>query len=195
VHDLGKALLPAELLEASTWEASRREALCAHVEVMGERLGACHWLAPGVVQAVVMRINERLDGSGYPEGLSGEQLGELTRLASVVDAVEAMRRARPDRPAWKINDIYRHLLSHPEQFDPRWVKRYLKHFGIVPIGTLVRFTSGQLGWVQRLDGMGRLAQVQLTQRAEAPGETLGDVLRGERLGRLGKVAEVLSVSC
>lgn len=195
VHDLGKALLPAELLEARDWGAPQREALAAHVEVMRERLGACHWLASGVVQAVVMRINERLDGSGYPEGLSGEQLGELTRLASVVDVVEAMRRDRPDRPAWAISDIYRHLLSHPGQFDARWVKRYLKHFGVMPIGTLVRFPGGELGWVQRLDGMGRLAQIQLTERAEAPGEALGEVLRGERLERLGEVAEVLAVSC
>ena len=194
VHDLGKALLPAKLLETPHWDAAHRQGLHAHVEVMRERLSVCHWLAPGVVEAVVVRINERLDGSGYPAGLSGKTLGELTRLASVVDVVEAMRRDRPDRPAWKIGDIYRYLLSHPGQFDSRWVKRYLKHFGIMPIGTLVRFPGGELGWVQRLDGSGRLAQVQLTERAEPPMESLGEVLRGERLERLGEVAEVLAVS-
>ncbi|WP_404298357.1 HD domain-containing phosphohydrolase [Halomonas sp.] len=194
VHDLGKALLPTELLEAPDWDDERQQALHVHVDVMRERLGACHWLAPGVVEAVVVRINERLDGSGYPAKLSGETLGELTRLASVVDVVEAMRRDRPDRPAWKIGDIYRYLLSHPAQFDSRWVKRYLKHFGVMPIGTLVRFPGGELGWVQRLDSGGRLAQVQLTDRPAPPGESLGDVLRGERLKRLGEVAEVLRVS-
>lgn len=194
VHDLGKALLPAELLETRHWDAAHRQGLHAHVEVMRERLGACHWLAPGVVEAVVIRINERLDGSGYPAGLSGKALGELTRLASVVDVVDAMRRDRPDRLAWKIGDIYRYLLSHPGQFDARWVKRYLKHFGIMPIGTLVSFPGGELGWVQRLDGSGRLAQVQLTEEFEPPREALGEVLSGERLKRLGEVAEVLAVS-
>ncbi|WP_445001199.1 HD domain-containing phosphohydrolase [Halomonas mongoliensis] len=195
VHDLGKALLPDELKRAVDLEDGQKASLHGHVALIRERLAGCHWLAPGVVEAVVMRINERLDGSGYPQGLSGEQLGELSRLASVVDVVEAMKRDRLDRPAWKISDIYRHLLSHPRQFDTRWVKRYLKRFGVTPIGTLVRFSGGELGWVQRLDGMGRLAQLQLAEQAQAPGESLGGILRGERLSRLGGVTEVLAVSC
>lgn len=195
VHDLGKALLPEELLQAEAFDDAHKARLQGHVEELRQRLSACHWLAPGVVESVVMRINERLDGSGYPRGLEAERLGELSRLASVVDVIEAMRRDRPDRPAWKTSDIYRYLLSHPGQFDPRWVKRYLKHFGVVPIGTLVRFTSGQLGWVQRLDEQGRIGQVQLTDRVQAPGESLGEMLRGERLKNLGEVAEVMAVSC
>jgi len=195
VHDLGKALLPSELLEAKSWGEAQREALSEHAAAIRERLAGCQWLAPGVVESVVMRVNERLDGSGYPAGLAGGQLGELTRLASVVDAVEAMRRDRPDRPAWRVGDIYRHLLSHPGQYDVRWVRRYLKRFGIMPIGTLVRFAGGELGWVQRLGAQGELAQVQLAEQAVPPGERLGDVLTGERLARLGEVREVVPVSC
>ena len=195
VHDLGKALLPDELARATGLDDAQKMRLHGHVALLRERLSGCHWLAPGVVEAVVVRINERLDGSGYPQGLSGGELGELSRLASVVDVIEAMKRDRPDRPAWKISDIYRHLLSHPRQFDTRWVKRYLKRFGVTPVGSLVRFSGGELGWVQRLDGMGRLAQVQLTEQAQAPGESLGEILSGERLSRLGEVAEGVAVSC
>lgn len=195
VHDLGKALLPDELKHAASLNSDQQALLHGHVTLLHERLSGCHWLAPGVVEAVVMRINERLDGSGYPQGLRAEQLGELSRVASVVDVIEAMKRDRPDRPAWKISDIYRHLLSHPRQFDTRWVKRYLKRFGVMPIGTLVRFSGGELGWVQRLDEAGRIAQVQLAEQAQAPGESLGEVLCGERLSRLGEVAEEVAVSC
>lgn len=191
VHDLGKALLPKRLLTATRFDADQRAALHAHVALLRPRLEQCHWLAKGVVEAVVERINERLDGSGYPHGLAGERLHELTRLAMVVDAVEAMRRDRPDRPAWRVADVYRHLLSHPGQFDQRWVKRYIQHFGLLPIGSLVRFESGELGWVQGLDERGRPARVQLTGEAVPPGESLGAVLSGDRLAALGPpVAEV-----
>ncbi|PXX96440.1 HD domain-containing phosphohydrolase [Halomonas sp. LBP4] len=191
VHDLGKALLPKALLEAPRLDRDQRAQLHAHVALLRPRLEHCQWLAGGVVEAVVERINERLDGSGYPRGLSGERLHELTRLAMVVDVVEAMRRNRADRPAWGIADIYRHLLGHPARFDPRWVKRYIRHFGLLPIGSLVRFEGGELGWVQGLDERGQPARVQLAGEAAPPGASLGEVLQGERLARLGPpVAEV-----
>ncbi|MBE0488990.1 MAG: PilZ domain-containing protein [Halomonas sp.] len=194
VHDLGKALLPEGLLDATALNETQRAELQTHVALLEPRLAPCQWLAASVVDAVVVRINERLDGSGYPARLTGGRLGELTRLASIVDVVEAMRRDRPDRPAWKISAIYRYLLGHPERFDQPWVKRYIKYFGLLPIGSLVRFPGGELGWVQRLDGQGRPAQVQLTEAIEPPGEGLGEMLRGERLAKLGGPVEEVPVS-
>ncbi|MFY0989110.1 HD domain-containing phosphohydrolase [Halomonas sp. C05BenzN] len=195
VHDLGKALLPRALLEAPALETAQRAELHTHVALLRPRLGHCHWLASSVVEAVVERINERLDGSGYPDGLRGERLHELTRLAMVVDVVEAMRRDRPDRPAWRVAEVYRHLLSRPEQFDQRWVKRYIRHFGLLPIGSLVRFEGGELGWVQGLDERGRPARVQLAEEAVPPGESLGEVLHGAALAKLGAAVEEVAVSC
>lgn len=188
VHDLGKALVAPELLRATELSVEQRAELQRHVAMLRPRLASCRWLAESVVAAVVEEINERLDGSGYPAGLAGERLHELSRLAMVVDAVDAMRRERPDRPAWPIADVYRHLLSQPQAYDPRWVKRYIQHFGLIPIGSLVRFESGALGWVQRLDEAGRPAQVQLTE-ALVPPERLGEVCRGDRLARLGEISE------
>ena len=194
VHDLGKALLPEEVLQAPELDDARRAELHTHVARLRSRLAHCQWLAASVVDAVVVRINERLDGSGYPEGVTGERLGELARLAAVVDALDAMRRDRADRPAWRVADAYRQLLGRPETFDQRWVKRYIQRFGLLPIGSLVRFPGGQLGWVQRLDKRGRPAQVQVTDKAEPPGERLGEILRGERLSALGEPREEVPVS-
>lgn len=194
VHDLGKALLPDELLASTRLDASQRAELATHVDLLLPRLASCQWLSKSVVQSLVEHVNECLDGSGYPGGLTAESLGELARLAKVVDAVDAMRRDRPDRDAWKIADIYRHLLGHPEQYDQRWVKRYITHFGLLPIGSLVRFEAGQLGWVQRLDGNGAPFQVQLSESARPPDDSLGKVVRGERLARLGRVVDELAIS-
>jgi len=112
----------------------------------------------------------------------------------VADVVDAMRRDRPDRPAWKVAAIYRHLLDHPERFDQRWVKRYIQAFGLLPIGTLVRYESGQLAWVQGLDEQGQPSQVQLTDAVKPPDSSLGEVLRGEALLALGKPVEELPLS-
>ncbi|MBK1703297.1 HD domain-containing phosphohydrolase [Halochromatium glycolicum] len=194
VHDMGKALLPAGLLKESKFDAQQRAELSTHVARLMGCLEHCPWLSASVVKSIVAEINERLDGTGYPAGLGAADLGELSRLAMVVDVIDAMRRDRADRPAWRVADIYQHLREHPERFDPRWLKRYWQAFGTWPIGSLVRFETGALGWVQRLDGAGEIAQVQLTEAVKPPDTTLGEVLDGKALQGLGKPVEELPVS-
>jgi HD-GYP domain-containing protein (c-di-GMP phosphodiesterase class II) len=194
VHDLGKALLPESLLDSPTLQDQDRTELAGHVVLLQPRLASCQWLSKSMIETLIERLNERLDGSGYPRGLAADALGALTRLAMIVDAVDAMRRDRADRAAWPVAEVYRYLLGHPEQFDQGWVKRYIKHFGLYPIGALVRFESGRLGWVQRLDDRGRPSQVQLTDAVEPPDDSLGEVLSGNRAASLGRPLEEIPVS-
>lgn len=192
VHDLGKALVPQTIFQAPRLEATHRRSLVDHVDLIMARLGNCHWLAPAIAQAVIGGINERMDGSGYPRGLAGNQLHDLAKASAVIDVVEAMRRDRADRPARTTQQVYRHLLRHSGQFDPHWIKRYVSHFKALPVGSLVRFSSERMGWVLRLDGNGNPEEVQLTDQAVPPStETLGSLIRGDIQGRLGHpVAEV-----
>lgn len=191
VHDLGKALLPAELRVAVSLDALQRQAFAAHVGLLRERLEGCRWLAAPVREAVVGMVNERLDGSGYPAGVAGAQLGELARMAAVIDAVDAMARPRVDRPPHEQEDIYRYLLGNSAKFDVEWSKRYIRHFGTAPVGSLVRFAGGRLAWVRRVDGDGRVSQVQLAESSE-PGLALrGERVDGAMLASLGAVERVL----
>lgn len=191
VHDLGKPLLPAALREARQLDAAQRTAFASHVGLLRERLESCKWLAGPVVDAVVGSVNERLDGSGYPQAAPAERLGELARMAAVVDVADAMARPRADRPAQPIDAIHRHLLASERQFDPQWVQRYIRHFGLLPIGTLVRFVGGRLAWVRRLDAEGRVAQVQLASAPSFPPQLVGPLLGDAELAALGRVEGVL----
>ncbi|MFP4137030.1 MAG: HD domain-containing phosphohydrolase [Halomonas sp.] len=194
IHDLGKALLPAALLETERLDAIDYARLQQHVTLLLERTTRCHWLSRSVLASVVEDINERLDGSGYPRGLEGEALHELARAAAVVDVVEAMRRERPDRPAFPIDEVYRVLLSQPERFDQKWVRRYIRRFGLYPVGALVKFESGKMGWVQGLDAQGRPNRLQLTESVHPPGRGLGEVIQGDISRRLGRIEGEIPVS-
>lgn len=191
VHDLGKALLPPALLRVERMSAEQRSEFATHVGMLRARMDSCKWIPEPVIRGIVEGINERLDGSGYPLALKGEQLGELARVAAVVDVVDAMSRARPDRPGQAVSGIYRYLIGREAQLDSQWCSRYIRHFGIIPIGALVRFAEGALGWVQRLDTQGRIAQVQLTDQATLLGATLSEPLTGTELGKLGKVEGII----
>lgn len=192
VHDLGKALLPSTLLRSEGLSDAQRQAFAGHVGLLRERLRSCKWLAESVVKGVVEGINERLDGSGYPLGLTGDQLGELARAAAVVDVIDAMSRGRPDRPGHTASGIYRCLIGREVQLDSQWCQRYIRHFGVVPIGTLVRYADGPLGWVQRLDRDGGIAQVQLTDQTSLKGASLSAPLSGNELARLGRIDGILA---
>ncbi|MFC7368539.1 HD domain-containing phosphohydrolase [Vreelandella zhaodongensis] len=195
VHDLGKALVPQILFKAPHFEATHRQAMSEHVSLLLDRLQHCHWLSATVAQAVIGGINERLDGSGYPEGLTGEDINELAKASAVVDVVEAMRRDRVDRPAKTAQQIYRHLFSHPHQFDARWIKRYVEHFKSLPVGSLAYFSSNQMAWIVRLDEHGAPAEVTLAHQAEPlVRETLGTTLSGDILEKLGKPTREVAVS-
>ncbi len=179
VHDLGKALLPRELLALPVLDARQHRWVQGHVPMLLQRLDRCGWLSTPVVEAVVRDINERLDGSGYPGHRVGDRLSELARLASVVDVVDILSRDRPGREPWSMDDIYAWLERNGARFDPQWVARYKAHFGRWPVGCLVRYADGLLGRVAAVNEHGLPARIRL--RAED-----GGWLEGEELARLGE---------
>ncbi len=103
VHDVGKISVPAEILsKPSCLTELEFELIKAH------SAAACEILAPidfgGPVAEIILQHHERLDGSGYPQGLSGERVLPGARLLAVADVVEAMTTHRPYRPALPLEE-------------------------------------------------------------------------------------------
>lgn len=188
IHDLGKTLLPATLLESpQPLTPDQREQLSEHVPALLGRLSECRWLSSEIAEQVIGQVNERLDGSGYPRGLEGDEIGDIGRLMAVVDVLDALSRPRADRAAWPLLESYRHVLSSPASFDNRWAQRYVRRFGTIPIGALVRYSSGALAWVQRLDEQGKPAQVHMVLNAKSPQRRLDLTLTGADIAQLGRL--------
>lgn len=186
VHDLGKVLLPREVLQSKVLDAEQRKIYRTHVMRLRPFMTDCRWLAPSIIRQVILEINERMDGSGYPRGLQGEELHQLSRFAMVVDVVDALGRNRPDRPARGIDAIYRLLAEQPGLLDRRWLLRYRQQFGVFPVGTLLRFNGNAYGWVRLLDEQGRPSVLQMTDTPELPtAASLGEILSRDQFKALG----------
>jgi len=98
VHDIGKIAVPAEILSKPGALTDMEYALIKqHPEAGRELLGAIHFSQP--VAEIVGQHQERLDGSGYPAGLRGEEILLEARILAVADVVEAMASHRPYRAA------------------------------------------------------------------------------------------------
>jgi len=131
LHDIGKIGIPDRVLNKKSkltkedWEAIR-----SHPRLGATIVGNIPNLAPCV--STILHHHERWDGSGYPEGLKGEQISTEARILGIADAFEAMSAARPYRPALCNEKVMRELRRGAgSQFDPELVEIFI---GIVEAG-------------------------------------------------------------
>jgi PAS domain S-box-containing protein len=103
LHDTGKINAPAEILaKPGRLNASEFSLIKEHAVVGYEILKDAG--LPWPVALVALQHHERMDGSGYPYGISGEQIAPESRIVAVADVVEAMASHRPYRPALGIDE-------------------------------------------------------------------------------------------
>jgi PAS domain S-box-containing protein len=101
VHDLGKIAIPAEILSRpGKLDAIEFEIVKRHAQIGSDILRSSG--LPWPLADVALQHHERLDGSGYPQGLHGDEICLPARIIAVADVVEAMSQHRPYRPALNI---------------------------------------------------------------------------------------------
>jgi PAS domain S-box-containing protein/putative nucleotidyltransferase with HDIG domain len=102
IHDLGKIVVPVEILNKPTaLTETEFNLIKAHSREGYEILKGVEFSGP--VARIVLEHHEKLDGSGYPQGLRGEEMLLESRIVAVADVVEAMASHRPYRPALGID--------------------------------------------------------------------------------------------
>jgi PAS domain S-box-containing protein/putative nucleotidyltransferase with HDIG domain len=109
LHDLGKIAVPAEILSKPGKINSHEFGIIkSHPRVGFDVLKEIDFIWP--VAEATLQHHERLDGSGYPRGLKGEQIIPQARIIAVADVVEAMASHRPYRPALSINEALEEIM-------------------------------------------------------------------------------------
>ena len=126
LHDVGDIRVPEAVLQKfDALSLEEREIVQRHPEWGVELLETVPLLTPAL--DVVGSHHERYDGSGYPHGLSGEEVPLTARIFAVVDALNAMTHDRPYRKARPLAEALGALRDNAgKQFDPRVVDAALK---------------------------------------------------------------------
>jgi PAS domain S-box-containing protein len=118
IHDLGKISVPAEILsKPGQISESEFSLIKQHPQAGYEILKGIDFKWP--VADIVLQHHERLNGSGYPYGLKGEEILLEARILGVADVIEAMASHRPYRPALGIDDAFEEItMKRGTLYDP-----------------------------------------------------------------------------
>ncbi|TKJ31284.1 MAG: histidine kinase [Chloroflexi bacterium B3_Chlor] len=126
VHDIGKIYVPAEVLNKSGKLTGIEFAMIrAHPQAGYDILKTVDF--PWPVAEIVLQHHERMDGSGYPQGLRGSDILVEARILAVADVIEAMLSHRPYRPAHSTGEAFEEISRNKGTlYDPEAVDACLK---------------------------------------------------------------------
>jgi putative nucleotidyltransferase with HDIG domain len=126
LHDIGKMAIPDDILhKPGPLDAAEREIMNRHPAMAIDMVSEIDFLRPAL--SIPYSHHEHWDGSGYPDGLKGEQIPLAARIFTVVDHWDALGSDRPYRKAWPREDVVAYLRENAGRiYDPQIVEVFLK---------------------------------------------------------------------
>ena len=159
LHDIGKVKVPIGILnKPGALTEKEFEIMKQHVNH-----GNCILQQTKIDEtsvSVTAHHHERLDGTGYPDGLKGDQISFFGQMAAVVDIYDALTSERCYKRSMPPTQALRKLYEWSHSYlNKELVEKFIAHVGIYPVGTLVRLRSGFVGVVIRHGEKGLLYPV------------------------------------
>jgi putative nucleotidyltransferase with HDIG domain len=148
LQDIGKLKLPRELLEKQgKMTAAEYEVTKTHVALGLELLKESKHTSP-LIRDIVAQHHERHNGSGYPNGHSGEQISMYGAMAGITDVFAAVTSTRPYGLPLSPQEALSQLFSwRGTVFNERLVEEFIQAIGVFPVGSLVELNTGEVAAV------------------------------------------------
>ncbi len=148
LHDLGKVKIPPAILtKPGPLTEQEFEVMKTHVE-QGECMLRQSTRIDESSIGVTADHHERLDGTGYPDGLRGDQISLFGQMAAIIDIYDALTAERCYKDSIPPTEALKKIFEWSDGYLNRGlVEQFIAHVGIYPIGTVVRLRSGRVGVV------------------------------------------------
>jgi putative nucleotidyltransferase with HDIG domain len=148
VHDIGKMMIPEEILNKPGKLTDEEFNIVRNHPAEGHKMLLEGSGISDISLDVCLHHHEKVDGSGYPERLSDEQISIYAKMASVCDVYDAITSNRPYKNGWEPAESIRKMAEWSKgHFDQRIFQAFVRSIGIYPTGSLVRLESQRLAVV------------------------------------------------
>ncbi len=125
LHDTGKLVLPNDVLAKPERLSGCELLMVREHPIQGERILMASGLDCAIALDVCRHHHERYDGTGYPDGLKGQEISQASRMAAVCDVYDALRSLRPYKEAWNAKAAIDEMYRRKEHFDADILEHFI----------------------------------------------------------------------
>jgi putative nucleotidyltransferase with HDIG domain len=148
LHDIGKMAVSGEILNKPGKLTDEEFVAVKEHPAEGYKMLLVATGIGEIALDVCLHHHEKMDGTGYPKGLAGDQISLYAKMGAVCDVYDAITSNRPYKQGWCPAESLKKMSEWSKgHFDPAVFQAFVKSIGIYPVGTLVRLQSGRLGVV------------------------------------------------
>jgi len=147
LHDVGKLQIDEAILRKEDDLSHEERLQIARHPELGHALLSTEAGVPAAALDVCLHHHERLDGSGYPFGLSEANITQAARMAAICDVYDAMTSNRPYRKGMSPVEAITEMAGMTGHFDQDLLFRFMRSIGVFPAGKLIRLRSNRLAVV------------------------------------------------
>jgi HD-GYP domain-containing protein (c-di-GMP phosphodiesterase class II) len=183
--DVGKSQMPEELLQRPGPLTDDEMGVArAHV-ADGMAILDQSGVLDSDVRDVVRTHHERVNGTGYPDGLSGTSIPLAGRMAAIIDAYHAMCSTRPYQPAISRHQALRRIYAErDESFQAELVEQFQACLGVYPTGSLVELNNGEVAIVM-VQNQSRRLQPKVAILTDKDKQPIGDYVIVDLINETG----------
>ncbi|MCX8124080.1 MAG: HD-GYP domain-containing protein [Spirochaetes bacterium] len=167
LHDVGKLMIPVEILnKKEKLTDSEFELIKKHPEYGYEYVAKHDHIPPNALD-VILHHHENYNGKGYPQSLQDEDIPIGAKITAICDVYDALITARPYKRAYSSREAILTIIKESRaKFNPVLVSRFVRDMTpilqkdpILPVGSLVLLTTGEVAQVQELHSTGDLRPI------------------------------------
>ena len=147
LHDIGKMAVPQDILDKpGALTPEEFEQVKLH-PVRGHELLLQATNVGEIALDVCLHHHEKIDGTGYPDKQTLDQISMFAKMGAVCDVYDAITSNRPYKAGWEPGISLQRMAKWTNHFDQGVFKAFVKSVGIYPIGSMVKLKSGRLAVV------------------------------------------------
>lgn len=147
LHDLGKMAVPQLILDkVGRLTDEEMTVIRSHPE-RGHALIGNNADIPDIARDVCLHHHEKVDGTGYPFGLQGEEISMAARMGAICDVYDAVTSVRPYKDPWTPCTALGRMTQWQGHFDERLMQVFINSMGLFPAGSMVRLNDHRLALI------------------------------------------------
>lgn len=149
LHDIGKTIINKDIMFKKGKLTKEEFQYVKQHTVLGYEALKKSTELPELSRIIALTHHEKLDGSGYPQGLTGRDLHEFTRIATIADMYDALTMDRCYRKSWSAKSAAEYIIENSaDKLDAKLAALLLQQVALYPNGTIVTLSNNCTGLVK-----------------------------------------------